>query len=82
MKWYVFLLIFRYDLLMLSCWRADSKERLPFSDLVNAIEQMLTKVADYLDINEFTLAVDHSSVSKNDNTEKSDNIVDIVESSM
>ena len=67
---------------MLSCWKADSKERLPFSDLVNAIERMLTQVADYLNINEFTLAVDHGSVNKSENTEKSDNRVDIVESSM
>ena len=54
---------------MLSCWKADSKERLSFADLVNAIELMLTKVADYLDINEFTLALDHSSEEENDNTE-------------
>ena len=67
---------------MLSCWKADSEERLPFSDLVNAIELMLTKVADYLDINEFTLALDHNSVNKSDNTEKSSDIVDIVESAM
>ena len=67
---------------MLSCWKEDSEERLPFSDLVNAIELMLTEVADYLDINEFTLALDHASVNNSDNTKKSNNIVDIVESSM
>ena len=70
MKWCCLLCFFSYDVLMLSCWKADSEERLPFSDLVNAIEQMLTKVADYLDINEFTLALDQSNGDKNDNTEK------------
>ena len=44
-------------------------ERLPFSDLVIAIEMMLTKVADYLDMNGFTLSVDYSSDDKCDNTE-------------
>ena len=67
---------------MLSCWKSDSEERLPFSDLVNAIELMLTKVADYLDINEFTLAFNHGSVNKSDNTEKGNSILGMVKSSM
>ena len=67
---------------MLSCWKADSEERLPFSDLVIVIEQMLTKVADYLDINEFTLVLDHSNEDKSNNTKENDTIVDIIESSM
>ena len=67
---------------MLSCWKADSEERLPFSDLVTVIEQMLAKVADYLDINEFTLVLDHSNEDKSNNPEKNDTIVDIMESSM
>ena len=64
------LLLFSYDVLMLSSWNADSQERLPFSDLVNAIELMLTKVADYLEINEFTLALDHATEDKCDSSEK------------
>ena len=61
---------FSYDVLMLSCWKADSEQRLPFPDLVNAIELMLTKVADYLDINEFTLVLNHGTEEKCDNKEK------------
>ena len=68
---------------MLSCWKADSEERLPFPDLVNAIELMLTKVADYLDINEFTLVLNHGTEEKCDNKEKKKSIVvDIMESSL
>ena len=73
---------FSYDLLMLSCWKTNSKERLPFSDLVISIERVLTTVADYLDINEFTLAPDHSTEDKCDNAEKSNSIVFIMDSSM
>ena len=67
---------------MMSCWKEDSEERLPFTDLVNAIERMLTNVADYLDINEFTLALDRSSEDKSNNIEMYDSIVDIMDSSM
>ena len=67
---------------MLSCWKADPKERLPFPDLVNAIELLLTKVADYLDINEFTLVLDHNTdESESDNANRNNSIVDITESS-
>ena len=64
---------------MVSCWKADSQERLSFFDLENAIERVLTNVADYLDINEFTLALDHSTENKSDNTEKNNSTVDIME---
>ena len=74
---------FSYDTLMLSCWRADPKERPPFSDLVNNIESILTKVAQYLDINEYTLMLDHSSEDKSDNQENENNsMVDLTESSL
>ena len=67
---------------MLSCWKADPIERLPFSDLVDAIETMLTKVADYLDINEFTLSVDHSSDDKCDKAVKRNSAAQSMESSL
>ena len=74
--------VFSYDLLMLSCWKADCKERLPFSDLVNAIELILTKVADCLDMNQFTLALNHATENKSDNMEENNSILDMMESSM
>ena len=54
-----FLVVYNYELLMmLSCWRADLKERMMFADMVNTIESILTKVAQYLDFNNFVLTVD------------------------
>ena len=43
---------------MLSCWKADPKERMMFADMVNTIESILTKVAQYLDFNDFVLTID------------------------
>ena len=43
---------------MLSCWRADPKERITFADLVNTIESILTKVAKYFNFNDFVLTID------------------------
>ena len=57
-------------------------ERLPFSDLVDTMESMLTKVADYLDINEFTLSLDYSSDDKSGNTEKNNSTAENMESSL
>ena len=57
-------------------------ERLQFSDLVDAIETTLTKVADYLDINEFTLSVDYRSDEKCDHKEKGSSTPEITESSL
>ena len=67
-------------MLMLSCWIADPKERPPFSDLVNNIECMLTEVAQYLDMNEFTLILEHSSEDMSNNKEKINSMVDLTES--
>ena len=64
---------------MLSCWRADPKERPPFSDLVNTIEFILTKMADYLDIREFPLILDDDSEENIDSTEKNNSMVDVME---
>ena len=43
---------------MLSCWKADPKERMTFAELVTTIESILTEVAQYLDLNDFFLTVD------------------------
>ena len=50
--------MYSYELLMLSCWKADPEERMTFADLVNTIESILTKVAQYLDFNDFVLTID------------------------
>ena len=80
--------LFSYDTLMMSCWRADPKERPSFSDLVHTIEFILTKVADYLDINEFPLILDHDKVplildhdneDNTDSTEQNNSMVDVME---
>ena len=46
---------------MLLCWKADPKERMTFAELVTTIESILTKVAQYLDFNDFFLTVDIKS---------------------
>ena len=43
---------------MLSCWNENPKERLAFSDMVQAIESILTVVAEYLDFSEYVMSVD------------------------
>ena len=50
--------MYSYDSLMLSCWKANPKERMTFADMVNSIESILTKVAEYLDFNDFVLTID------------------------
>ena len=50
---------------MLSCWNEDPKERLAFSDMVEAIDSTLMEVAEYLDFSEYDTTVD-----KNDNNEE------------
>ena len=57
-----------YNSLMLSCWKADPKERMTFADLVTTIESILTKVAQYLDLNDFVLTIDTKD-KKNANEE-------------
>ena len=43
---------------MLQCWNSSPDERPTFSDLVVTIENMLTSMANYIDFNQFTLAVE------------------------
>ena len=59
-----------YDMLMLSCWKKNPEERLTFADLVITIEAILTKVARYLDFNDFVLNVNVTSDIKVDTDEK------------
>ena len=51
-------LIYRYESIMLQCWNSSSDERPTFSELVVIIENMLTSMANYIDFNQFTLAVE------------------------
>ena len=55
-----------YNKVMLLCWRANPKERLPFADLVITIESILTEVADYLDLNDFVLSINITGDDKTD----------------
>ena len=55
---------------MLLCWRENPKERLAFADLVITIESILTKVAHYLDFNEFVLNVNVKCDDETDMDEK------------
>ena len=34
---------------MMSCWETNPEERLPFSDLVQAVEDMIKPLAKYID---------------------------------
>ena len=51
---------------MLFCWNEDPKERLAFSDMVEAIESILMEVTKYLDFNELLQAVDECDNSDED----------------
>ena len=66
MSWFLMLCLCSYDKLMLLCWRGNPEERPPFADLVITIESILTKVADYLDFNDFVLNI---NVNGDDKTE-------------
>ena len=50
--------IYRYELVILQCWSSSPDERPSFSELVITIENMLTSMANYIDFNQFTLAVE------------------------
>ena len=43
---------------MLQCWSSSPDERPTFSELVVAIENMLTSMSNYVDFNQFTLEVE------------------------
>ena len=51
---------------MLSCWNEDPKERLAFSEIVEAIDSILMEVAEYFDFNEFVEPVDRNDNSDED----------------
>ena len=51
---------------MLSCWKPDPTERMTFADMVNSIESVLTKVAEYLDFNDFVLTIDNKGKGATD----------------
>ena len=47
---------------MLQCWNSSSDERPSFLELVVIIENMLTSMANYIDFNQFTRAVEEQKV--------------------
>ena len=49
---------YRYESVILHCWSSSPDERPTFSELVVIIENMLTSMANYIDFNQFTLAVE------------------------
>ena len=53
-----FLSKYRYESVILQCWNSSPEERPTFSELVVIIENMLTSMANYIDFNQFTLAVE------------------------
>ena len=50
----------RFYLVMQQCWMGDPQERPTFSKLVVDLSTMLTKVSNYLDLNE-TIAIEAAS---------------------
>ena len=59
--------MYSYESLMLSCWKANPKERMTFADMVNTIESILTRVAQYLDVIDFVLTIDTKGKGNIDN---------------
>ena len=53
-----FLSNYRYESVILQCWNSSPEERPTFSELVVVIDNMLTSMANYIDFNQFTLAVE------------------------